>query len=300
MQTEQLQTLTALVDEGTFDAAARRLHITPSAVSQRVKAMEETTGRVLVRRTTPVTLTEAGAVVLRHARQVELLEADTARALGAVADESGSTRIPLAVNSDSLATWFLRGLAGLSDELGVVFDLHREDQERTTSLLRSGTVMAAVTSTREPVQGCLVEPLGAMRYRAVCTPEFRDRWLGQDPAPAVSGLSALGVAPVVHFDRTDDLQESFLRALTGRGGSGPRHFIPTSDDFARAVRLGFGWGVLPEQHCVADLADGSLVDLAPSEPVDVPLYWQRWKLTSPLLDAVSAAVRAAAKTALAG
>ncbi|WP_350271651.1 LysR family transcriptional regulator ArgP [Frondihabitans sucicola] len=285
---DQLETLSALVDEGTFEAAARRLHVTASAVSQRVKAMETSTGRVLVQRTTPVSLTEAGMVVLRYARQVELLEADTRRALDGPDDTSGASRIALAVNADSLATWFLEALAGLGDDLGVVFDLHREDQEHTTRLLRSGTVMAAVTSTREPVQGCTTQALGAMRYRAVCSPGFALRWGLRDPAP-----SSLAAAPVVYFDRDDDLQESFVRKHTGSASTAPRHYIPTSDDFARAVALGFGWGVLPEQQCLGAIAEGRLVELAPDDPLDVPLYWQRWNLASVLLDAVTEAVRVA-------
>ncbi|RKR75536.1 LysR family transcriptional regulator ArgP [Frondihabitans australicus] len=313
MQTEQLETLAALVDEGTFDAAARKLHVTPSAVSQRVKAMEQQAGRVLVQRTTPVTLTEAGDVMLRFARQVALLEADTLRELGGGDDQAAgsdsppgdrppATRMPLAVNADSLATWFLASLAGLGDEIGVVFDLHREDQEHTTRLLRQGAVMAAVTSTREPVQGCVTSPLGAMRYRAVCSPGFRERWLGgggEAGAGSDGGVSAgLLRARVVHFDRNDDLQEAFLRERLGAPGAGPRHCIPTSDDFARAVALGFGWGVLPEQQCLGLIASGALVELAPESPLDVPLYWQRWNLRSTLLDAVSAAVARGAAESL--
>lgn len=294
MQTEQLETLAALVDEGTFDAAARRLHVTASAVSQRVKAMEQQVGRVLVRRSTPVSLTDAGDVMLRFARQVAVLEADTRRELGVGADGGEAPTVALAVNADSLATWFLPALRGLGDEHGIVFDLRREDQQHTTRLLRAGSVLAAVTSTREPVQGCVTSPLGAMRYRAVCSPAFEERWLGgQDPA-----LVALRSAPVVHFDRDDDLQDAFLRGIAGGDGTGPRHLIPTSDDFARAVALGFGWGVLPEQQCLPPLAAGDLVDLAPGDPVDVPLYWQRWNLRSALLDAVTVAVTAAAAASL--
>lgn len=290
---EQLATLPALIEEGTFDAAATRLHVTASAVSQRVKAMEQTSGRVLVQRTTPIRLTEAGDVVLRYARQVELLEADTVRALQDGTPGGRPLLVSLAVNADSLATWFLDSLAGLGEHLGVAFDLHREDQEHTTSLLRAGTVMAAVTSTRESVQGCVTEALGMMRYRAVAKPTFISRWV----SPGI-GLTSLTAAPVVTFDRNDDLQEAFLRAHTGRGSSGPSHCIPTSNDFARAIVLGLGWGLLPEQQCLAEIADGRLVELAPEHPVDIPLYWQRWSLTSPLLDAVSAAVRAEAAQAL--
>ena len=283
---EQLATLLALVSEGSFDAAATRLHVTPSAVSQRVKAMEQTSGRVLVQRTTPIRLTDAGDVLLRYARQVELLEADTVRELQDGQLAGDVFLMSLAVNADSLATWFLTALAGLEESLGVAFDLHREDQEHTTRLLRAGTVMAAVTSTREAVQGCVTEPLGQMRYHAVATPTFVERWL-----PADAGLVALPNAPVVTFERNDDLQESFLREHAGTGSSGPVHYIPTSNDFVRAILLGFGWGMLPEQQCAEEIADGRLVDLAPASTVDVPLFWQRWNLSSPLLDAVSAAVR---------
>ncbi|TFD88100.1 LysR family transcriptional regulator ArgP [Cryobacterium lactosi] len=288
---DQLETLRALIEDGTFEKAARRLHVTASAVSQRVKAMEQSSGRVLVQRTSPVLLTPAGAVVLRYARQVELLAADTERALQEDGPADRPVLISLAVNADSLATWFLGSLAGVAADLDLTFDLHREDQEHTISLLRSGAVMAAVTSNRDSIQGCVTEPLGRMRYRAVATPAFVRRWLP-------TGLDALSAAPVVTFDRNDDLQDAFLRSHAGRPGDAPRHFIPTSHDFARAVLLGLGWGVLPEQQCLAEIADGSLVELAAAHPVDVPLYWQRWNLSSPLLDAVSAAVRAEASREL--
>lgn len=290
---EQLATLLALVSEGSFETAAARLHVTPSAVSQRVKAMEQTCGRVLVQRTTPIRLTDAGDVLLRYARQVELLEADTVRQLQDGRDDGAPFLVAIAVNADSLATWFLDALAGLGDQLGVAFDLHREDQEHTTKLLRAGTVMAAVTSTRESVQGCVTEALGQMRYRAVATPQFVARWLPERP-----DLTDLSRAPVVAFERNDDLQEAFLRAQTGLSSSGPVHYIPTSNDFARAIMLGLGWGMLPEQQCSAEIAAGNLIDLAATATVDVPLYWQRWNLASPLLEAVSAAVRAQARATL--
>lgn len=289
---DQLATLRTVINEGTFEAAAARMHVSASAVSQRVKAMEQATGRVLVRRTAPVTLTPAGDVLLRYARQVELLEADTLRELD---DDAGNGRhplIPLAVNADSLATWFLGSLAGLGEELGATFDLHREDQEHTASLLRAGTVMAAVTSTRAPIQGCVTEPLGLMRYRAVAAPAFVASWMPRHP-----DLADLAAAPVVTFDRSDDLQRAFLLARTGVAG-GPSHYVPASHDFARAVVLGIGWALLPEQQCLSEIDDGTLVDLAPRHPVDVGLYWQRWNLASPLLDAVSRAVREAAAAAL--
>ncbi|GAB6902902.1 LysR family transcriptional regulator ArgP [Kineosporia succinea] len=284
-QRDHLETLLAAVDEGTFDAAAARLHVTASAVSQRIKAMEQAAGRILVQRTTPVRPTADGEVVVRHARQARLLEQETARALSGPGG-TGVPSLPLAVNADSLSTWFLGALAGVLEHTAVVFDLHREDQERTSGLLRSGTVMAAVTAESVPVQGCSSARLGTMRYHAVASPGFAERHL--------RGTASLDTVPRVDFDRQDGLQHAFLPS----GHGAPRHYVPTSDDFARAVRAGFGWGMLPEQQCLEDLDAGRLVELAPGRPVGVELYWQRWKLTSPLLDEVTRAVTAAAGRAL--
>lgn len=291
---DHLQTVLAVVEEGSFDAAARRLRVTPSAVSQRVKALEQSSGQILLQRTTPVAPTEAGSVVLRLARQVALLDADARSALHADQGD-GAVALAIAVNADSLATWFLEAVAPLAVTGGVVFDIHREDQEHTTSLLRSGTVMAAVTSTSDPVQGCSVEPLGAMRYRAVCTPRFQ-----ADNAIEPSDLSALIRAPRVDFDRRDELQADFVRRAAGDAdpAAQARHFVPTSSDFARSVVLGFGWAMLPEQQCAAELAAGRLVELAPGSFTEVRLFWQRWNLASATLDSVTDAVRRGARASL--
>ena len=247
-QVDQLHTLVVVVEEGTFEAAARRLNITASAVSQRIKAMEQAAGQVLLQRLNPVQPTDAGQVVLRYGRQLQLLDGDAARQLGGLVHSPGDTiSLPLAVNGDTLSTWFFDALADFPASYNAVFDIHREDQEHTTSLLRSGAVMAAVTSTAEAVQGCTTAHLGIMRYRAVCSPGFDERWLG-----GVRAFDRLEHAPVVNFDRKDDLQHQFFREMAGRDLHSPRHYIPTSDDFARAVVLGFGWGMLPEQQCAAE------------------------------------------------
>ncbi len=284
-QRDHLETLLAAVDEGTFDAAAARLNITASAVSQRIKTMEQAAGRILLRRTTPVRPTADGEVVVRHARQARLLEQETARALDPAGDGQVPS-IPLAVNADSLATWFLDALTDVLEDTAVVFDLFREDQDRTSDLLRSGTVMAAVTAEAAPVQGCSSVRLGTMRYHAVASPSFVDRHLNGHP-----GTGGLDGVPLVDFDRQDSLQQAFLRSVVGHEPRSPRHFVPTSEDFARAIRMGFGWGMLPDQQCLDDLAAGRLIALAPERPASVVLHWQRWKLASPLLDRVTRAVR---------
>ncbi|WP_030045560.1 LysR family transcriptional regulator ArgP, partial [Streptomyces resistomycificus] len=273
---DQVRTLLAVVDEGTFDAAAAALHLTPSAVSQRVKALEQRTGRVLLVRTKPVRPTESGEVVVRFARQLARLERDARAELGLRGDGE-PTRVSVAVNADSLSTWFLGALTRVPQEPQLCFELRREDETRTAELLREGLVMAAVTSSPDAVAGCSVRPLGRMRYVAAASPGFAERHLGG------ALRDALTRAPVLTFDRSDELQDAFVRRLRGGTGaaSSVRHSLPTSEGFVEAVAAGLGWGLVPEVQAVPLLRAGHLVPLAPEHTVDVPLYWQQWKLDSP-------------------
>lgn len=289
---EHLATFTAVVDEGSFEGAARRLHITPSAVSQRVRAMEERVGSVLVQRTRPVSVTEAGAAVLRAARQIARIADDLGAELGH--GPAGGTLIPIVVNADSLATWFVPALAEAARETGVYFEVIRADETVSTESLRNGSVMAALTATREPVPGCTSSRLGGDRYRAVASPEFVARHF-----PDGLTVEALRRAPTVEFDRHDAFQQRFLHRVTRARVEPPRHFIPSSAEFAHAVELGMGWGMLPALQCVEPLAAGRIVELEPGTTVELSLYWQRWNLRSPVLDTLSEVVARHAATALA-
>ncbi|MDN4160862.1 LysR family transcriptional regulator ArgP [Nocardioides abyssi] len=283
-----LAALTAIADHGTFDAAARHLHLTPSAVSQRIRALESEVGQVVVRRTVPAEPTGAGEALLRLARQTTLLHQEALRELGG--DEGGVARLPVAVNADSLATWFHDVLGAVADRGDAALQLHVLDQAWSADLLRAGTVLAAVTSDPLAVQGCSVEPLGTLRYAAAAAPSLAERHRrgrGVDWA----------AMPVVVFDDKDALQHELLR---GRGLGLPPvvHRVPTSADFLEAVRLGLGWGALPEPQLLPDLEAGRLVRLDARRHLDVPLHWQRWRLRSALLDTLSDDVRRAARRVL--
>jgi len=285
----QLAALRAAVAAGTLDGAARLLHVTPSAVSQRLKALEAAVGQTLLVRTRPVTVTAAGERVLRLARQIDLLQADVAHELTETPDE-GPVELAVAVNADSLDTWLLPALAAAGE--GLVFDLRREDEVQTAALLRNGSVVAAVTSAVRPVPGCSVTRLGVMRYRPAATPGFVARWFADGVTPA-----ALSRAPVVHFDRDDDLQRGWLRTRLDGRPLPPAHHLPSTPGFEAAVRSGLGWGMLSEYQLASEATPA--VVLLDDEPiVEVALYWQRWKVATPSLDRLTDVVVAAARTAL--
>ncbi len=305
LDSRQLAAFAAVLREGSFEAAARALHLTPSAVSQRIKALEERLGRVLVRRGSPCVATEAGESLHRHAQQLQLLEAQALAPFGltevaALRDaRPGATGRPaplplaLAVNADSLATWFVPALAALRESHAVAFDLHVEDQDHSGELLRQGRVLAAVSAEPEPVQGCRVQPLGRMRYLAVASPAFMRRHFPQGLDDA-----ALAEAPVCVFNQKDQLQARFLRQLSRRRLSPPQHRVPSTHGFVHAALHGLGWGMNPEALVAPLLAAGDLVELAPGRSLDVPLYWQHWRLEAEVLRALGAAVSAAARAGL--
>ena len=278
----QLDALVAIAEHGSFEAAARELHITPSAVSQRVRALEAMAGQVLVSRGAPCRPTPHGERLVRLGRQTRLLYDEASAALGAVA----TVELPVAVNADSLTTWFRDVLATAAGWDGTAIRLQVEDQAYSQQLLRSGDVLAAVTSDPEAVQGCSVEPLGALRYVPAAAAAFAGR-RRRGRAPDWAAM------PAVVFGAKDDLQQDMLRRRGVPQLPPVVHQVPTSADFLAAVRTGLGWGMLPEPQARADLAAGHLVRLS-GDVLDVPLFWQRWRLDSPRLTTLTDAVREAA------
>jgi LysR family transcriptional regulator, chromosome initiation inhibitor len=286
----QLDTFAAVVDEGSFDAAARRLRLTPSAVSQRIKVLESRLGQVVVMRGKPARPTEAGEALLRLARQVSLLELE---AIASVRGTVDALRLPIAVNADSLNNWFLPAMLDLSEQYAARFVVYQEDEEHSAEFLRNGTVLAAVTADPRPVQGCRAVPLGKMRYLPVATPEYADRWLKAKPLP-----DALAEAPMMVFNSKDLLQHRLMRKVTRRRLDPPAHAVPAPGAFHQAVRIGLGWGMIEAEVAQPDLAAGRLVEVAPGKYVDRPLYWQHWKLESTILAALTEAVLRAAAAGL--
>jgi len=284
----QLAALVAIADHGTFEAAARELHVTPSAISQRIRALESEVGQVVVQRTVPCRPTEAGRVLLRLARQTRLLHDEVRDALAH--GHRSTVELPLAVNADSLATWFRATVGEVAGWPDVVLRLHVEDQAFSAGLLRGGDVLAAVTSEPAAVQGCSVERLGTLRYVPAAAPSFVERWR-QGRGADWAGM------PVVVFNEKDALQHDVL-AARGVGLPDAVHRVPTSADFLEAVRLGLGWGMIPEPQLRPDVRAGRLAPLPGRLHVDVALHWQRWRLDSPTLDRLTDAVRRAARDAL--
>jgi LysR family transcriptional regulator (chromosome initiation inhibitor) len=277
-----LEAFEAVIREGGFDKAAKVIHLTQSAVSQRVKLLEAHMGQVLLIRTTPPKPTPAGGRLLKHYLQVKLLESDVTREI-APGSKGSVVSLAIALNEDSLATWFPPCIAPFLTQYPVLMDLQVDDQEQTHQFLSDGQVVGCISSRSEAVQGCTVSFLGSMNYRLVATPEFARQWFPH-------GLDAQAVqkAPAVIFNRRDRLHAMVLSQIF-KGELRPisSHYVPSPEQFAWMIASGFGYGMLPDQQRFALLNEGVLVDLCPHEHVRVDLYWHRWNIASPMIDALT-------------
>ena len=289
-----LECLAAIVEEGGFERAARRLNITQSAVSQRLRALEAQVGSVLIVRSRPLKPTSAGQLLLKHTKQLRLLRADLERDLqdlmpsgrGGGREEE---RIAIAINADSIATWAVDALGDLVRQR-LPLEIIADDQDFTQEWLRSGQVMGCVTTLKSALRGCRMVPLGAMQYVAVAAPELARRQLPQ-------GLTAHNFrdVPFVSFNRKDDMQAEFVTRTFGlKRVSLSRVFVPSSEGQVRAVAAGWGVSVVPELLARPWLQQGRLVDLAPGHTLPIQLYWHSWNLESEVLDALADALTSAA------
>jgi LysR family transcriptional regulator (chromosome initiation inhibitor) len=282
-----LAALDAVIEYGSFDKAASALSITQSAVSQRIRMLENSAGELLIIRSQPPTPTAAGQRLIAHYRQVRLLESALDKRPG---DSDVRPEIAIAVNADSAATWLQEAVTPLMRDGECMLLIHLDDQDHTLTMLREGRVFGCVTSETAQVPGTTITPLGVMRYLCVASPAFAARWFAQ-------GMTAQAVqqAPALNFDRKDMLQTRFIAQHTGYTGRYPHHALSSSDGFVRFLEGGLGYGMLPIPQCAGQLQDGTLVDLAPGVWLDVPLMWHAWDIQTPFTRALSDKLTATAR-----
>lgn len=297
------KSLVTVVNEGSFQAAARVLNLTPAAVTQRIKALEAQVGARVLVRGKHLRLTPQGQAIVAFHHKNELLQDELLRALNLDAQTyHGNKRwrsLRVAVNADSMASWFLPGVADTLAEQHLLLDVMIDDQDHTHEALRTGEVMGCVTTLADAMPGCLAEPLGVMRYRALATPEMLGRM--QTSAGRVSAHRLLA-QPAVIFNRKDAIHDRFLEHfLKLQSPVYPKHFVPALDAFEAAIRLGLGWGLVPDTIQGRSARKNHLSkvhEVMPGCHLDVQLYWQHWQQEPGHAAALTQAVKAAARQAL--
>ena len=277
-----LSALAAVVEQAGFERAAQVLGLSQSAISQRIKLLEARIGQPVLVRATPPSPTDIGRRLLNHVQQVRLLERDLQRVVPSLDDEGLPERLRIALNADSLATWWAQAVGDFCADNQLLLDLVVEDQTVGLKRMRAGEVAACLCASERPVAGARSVLLGAMRYRAMASPAFIARHFPQGVKAA-----QLPKTPALVFGPDDFLQHRYLAAL-GVDGGFEHHLCPSSEGFIRLTEAGLGWGLIPEQQVREQLASGALVELLPDKPIDVPLYWHHWRNGGQLLEALTA------------
>jgi LysR family transcriptional regulator (chromosome initiation inhibitor) len=289
-----LEAFAVVLDEGGFDRAASVLGITQSAVSQRIRALEDGIGRILILRETPPRATADGERLLRHYRQVAGLEEETIADLG-MSGETEFRHLPIAVNADSLSVWFMDAITPILLSTRITLEIFVDDQEKTIRFLRAGTVAGCIASEKLNVQGFTSTKIGALRYLLVASPGFSRKWFadGFDRASATA-------APIIHFNRDDQLQYRALLQVFGPPQvSPPAHYIPSAEKLAEAAFLGLGYAMMPEVQAAREIRSGKLVEIDSRARLETPLYWYRWNRPSELLERFTETILAQGKRILA-
>jgi len=271
---DQLETFATVAEEQSFERAALKLNITRGAVSQRIKALEESLATVLLVRERPVSPTSAGEILLRHVKAMRMMEGAALNELMPTARPHAPGALAIAVNADSLATWFPRVLQQILLNRQTAIEVISDDQDHTASRLSRGEVIGCISTDERPAVGFLAEPLGAMTYRCCATPAFV-----ADHFP--NGITVPGVlmATAVLFNRKDSLHHGFLTSVFGFAiDRYAKHYLPSPAALLDAITIGAGYGLVPNAQCEPLIADGKLQDLAPEHAVNVALYWHHWEL----------------------
>lgn len=290
-----LRAVAAVVRTGSFERAAAALNVTPSAVSQRVKHLEERLGAVLIARGTPCTATDKGLALCRHMDRVGMLERDLMEELPELSGSESAERVTLnlATNADSLGTWFLEAIAAFTNATDYLVNVAIDDEDHTADWLRRGRVLAAVTALERPVQGCRVTPLGALRYRATASPDFVSRHFADGVTE-----TAFERAPALTFNQKDRLQNVWAQEVFGRDMSLPTHWLPSTQSFLDGCLAGMGWALNPVHLARPHLESGDLVELVPGKILERRLFWQINRLAADQLDGLSRSILSVARREL--
>jgi LysR family transcriptional regulator (chromosome initiation inhibitor) len=290
----QLEAFSAVVQHGSFERAATVLNVTRGAISQRVKALEEALATMLVVREKPVVATRKGEILLRHVRALKTLEDDTISAILPKLQERAPVPIAIAVNADSLSTWFGPLVAELLSQFKIALEIISDDQDHTFARLTKGEVMGCVSSEPDAAQGFEATPLGAMHYLCVATPEFRQKYF-----PNGMSITTAVTAPAILFDRKDALHDQYLEQLFGvKVAQYTRHYLPSPTALLDGICAGLGYAMAPGLRIAPLLETGQLVELTPSCKVSVPLYWHHWQMELPLAQAMTQTITAHARKML--
>lgn len=270
-----LEALHTILDKQHFDLAAQNLNISQSAISQRLRSLEEYYGQALLLRTQPYKATAFAEVLLRHYRQVLSLESELQQS---ISQADVKAKVSIAVSRDMLETWFIKILCQSDFLSKQLIEVIADDQDLTHTYLKSGRVSACISTQKKAMSGCQAFPLGHFDYCMVAAPEFAQQYFSTN-----RHKENIKTAPALIFDANDDLHRRYTAKYFSFDETPPQHhLIPSVRGFKQFALQGFGYGLIPYVDILQDLQSGHLVELFPKKRWKMPVYWHGWQIESDL------------------
>jgi LysR family transcriptional regulator (chromosome initiation inhibitor) len=268
-----IEALSCVLMMQSFEKAALKLHITQSAVSQRIKNLESYYGEPILIRTLPYRPTKLGNQLIRLLAQIQLLEENFVQERAAT---DSMPKCAIALNRDSLETWFLGALSEKSLIADVIVEIIADDQEHTLEYFKNGLVSACLSTESKALKGAEAVYLGTMKYILTASQQFLKRYEFQNDL-----MSFFRKAPALQFDRNDHLHERYLKHYFANLDAEISYkIIPSVYGFKKYALLGFGYGLIPEIDIADELKTKKLLNMFPTRVWETKLYWHMWSIKS--------------------
>lgn len=268
-----LAALSAIIEAQSFDIAAKSLFISQSAISQRIKLLEEKIGQPVMIRSQPIELTLIGEQLLNHYKNIQQLENELLPEI-LPNNPIKPIKVSLAVNADSIATWFIKALTPFLKVNRVELNLLLVPEDRTLEKLRTGEALGAVSVEEKPLKGFRSVKLGVMKYCLVASKNFYDEYFSEGVTQ-----QSLKMAPAVSYDHKDNMHIHFIeKHFNLPANEYYCHSVGSSEAFVELAKQGVAYCLVPELQIEKELASGDLVKLCPDKQLLISLYWHSWIL----------------------
>ncbi len=262
-----IEALCAVIELQNFEAAAQKLFITQSAVSQRIRGLETHYGEPVLIRTPPYRPTKLGNQLVVHYRRITLLEEDCEREIASNAQLSTKfSTLKIAINRESLEGWFLDFMKE-SHFAGLLIEVIADDEQLTQDYFKNGVVSACLSTSSTPIVGGEAHFLGNVEYVLAVSADFAQRHFKED----------LTDCPAIKFDQHDILLEQYLQKYFRLPEGGLNyHVIPSITGIKTALTAGMGCALISTLAIQPELQTKKIISLYPDKKWQVPIYWHNW------------------------
>lgn len=261
-----LRSLVAAAHEGSLSAAARRLGITQSAVSQQIAGLEQAYGvELVIRGRNGITPTQAGALAVEHASEVLARLEQMGDAMAAL-QASGEGRLGLACALLMAQTMLVPVLADLRQtHPGLKIDLKASDAVQ--DLTEAGVDLAIRAGSAGPGTGT-VRKLAEIEQVLVASPAYLDR-VGRPNSPG-------DLARLDYIQYKDDPEETAILMESGFRAPVTVAFAAQLPNLiCHAVQNHLGFAKAPRFFVHHLIEAGEMELLFPEQPMPKPLYLVR-------------------------